>query len=109
MPGDMLDRGMGSVLSCSTVSPTARVHPTEKPVDLLVTLIEAVPGVQVFDPFMGSGSTGVAAVKAGREFIGCEINPHHFGTACARIAAELAAPRMFTERPAPAHQEALAL
>ena len=99
MPAEMLDRGMGSVLSCSTVSPMARVHPTEKPVELLVKLIEATPGQTVFDPFMGSGSTGVAAVKAGRNFVGCDISPHHFETARRRISDALAAPTFFVERP----------
>lgn len=95
MPTAMLDRGMGSVITCSNVSPAARVHPTEKPADLLVTLIDAVPGKVVFDPFMGSGSTGVAAVRAGRSFVGVEINPGHFETACERISCEVAKPRMF--------------
>jgi site-specific DNA-methyltransferase (adenine-specific) len=109
MPMAMLDRGMGSVITCPNVSPTARVHPTEKPVDLLVTLIDAVPGRVVFDPFMGSGSTGVAAVRAGRQFVGCEINPSHFDTACKRIAAEIASPRLFAEPSIAAKQEAFEL
>lgn len=90
MPAEMLDRGMGSVLTSANVSPTTRVHPTEKPVDLLARLIKAVPGDDVFDPFMGSGSTGVAAIRAGRRFIGCEINPDHFATACKRIGEAVA-------------------
>ena len=98
----MLDRGMGSVLSCSNVSPASRVHPTEKPVDLLVTMIDAVPGSVVLDPFMGSGSTGVAAVRAGRSFVGIEINPAHFETACKRVSAEVAKPRLFAVEKAPA-------
>lgn len=95
MPSAMLNRGMGSVLSCQTVSPAAREHPTQKPVDLLVTLIDAVPGALVYDPFMGAGSTGVAAIRAGRRFFGCEINPHHYATARARMVAALAEPRLF--------------
>ena len=85
MPADMLDRGMGSVITAANVSPATRVHPTEKPEGLLATLIKATPGATVFDPFMGSGSTGVAALKCGRKFIGCEINPGHFDTACRRL------------------------
>lgn len=108
MPTAMLDRGMASVITCPNVSPTARVHPTEKPVDLLVTMIDAVPGDVVLDPFMGSGSTGVAAVRAGRKFVGMEINPGHFETACRRIRAEVNRPRMFTAERAPdPKQEAL--
>lgn len=59
-------------------------HPTEKPVQLMRAMIEWTRGT-VFDPFMGSGSTGCAAVAAGRRFIGCEINPEYFSTACRRI------------------------
>jgi site-specific DNA-methyltransferase (adenine-specific) len=44
------------------------------------------PGGIVMDPFMGSGSTGVAAVEEGRGFIGCEIDPKFFDIACRRIA-----------------------
>jgi site-specific DNA-methyltransferase (adenine-specific) len=97
MPADMLDRGMGSVLTAPGVSPTARVHPTEKPIDLLAKIIRAAPGDEVFDPFMGSGSTGVAAIKCGRKFVGCEINPGHFDTACKRL--EAASADLFIERP----------
>jgi site-specific DNA-methyltransferase (adenine-specific) len=51
----------------------------------LAKIINAAPGAEIFDPFMGSGSTGVAALKCGRRFIGCEVNPGHFDTACKRI------------------------
>ena len=59
-------------------------HPTEKPVSLMMKFMAWSRGV-VLDPFMGSGSTGVAAVKSGREFIGIEQNPDYFETACRRI------------------------
>lgn len=85
-PRDMLDRGMGSVLKHPPVAPKARVHPTEKPAGLVRALVRAIAGDLVFDPFMGSGSTGVAALTSGRRFIGCEINPHHFETACKRLS-----------------------
>jgi DNA modification methylase len=42
-------------------------------------------GATILDPFMGSGSTGVAAVRTGRQFVGIEISPTHFDTACRRI------------------------
>lgn len=107
MPADMLDRGMGSVLKCPTVSASARVHPTEKPAELLARIIRAVPGDSVFDPFMGSGATGVAAIRERRSFTGCEINPGHFDTACRRISEELARPRLFVDAPKALVQEAL--
>lgn len=98
-PADMLDRGMGSVLDFPAVPHLTRQHPTEKPVALLSALIEAVPGKVIFDPFMGAGSTGVAAVKAGRRFIGCEINPHHFETACKRLEAAYSQGDFFRAEP----------
>lgn len=109
MPNEMRDHGKGSVLNFTNVSPAARVHPTEKPVDLLCDIIDAIPGDDVFDPFMGSGSTGVAAIKRGRRFIGCEINPGHFDTACRRIEAAVKAPDMLIERAPPAVQEVMQL
>lgn len=62
-------------------------HPTQKPVELMNLPIQAsVPadGV-VLDPFLGSGSTGVAAVKLGRRFVGIERDPAYFALACTRI------------------------
>lgn len=81
----MADRGMGSVLECAGVSPAARRHPTEKPVALLKEVVRASGRGTVLDPFMGSGSTGVACARLGRKFIGIEIDPNHFETACRRI------------------------
>lgn len=65
-----------------------RHHVMEKPLELMAWCLEhlsAVPGETVFDPFMGSGTTGVAALKRGCSFIGVEIDPEHFETACRRI------------------------
>ena len=69
-------------------------HPTEKPVDLMERIIGFTRGI-VVDPFMGSGTTGVAAVKAGRHFTGIEIAPEYFDVACKRIADELKRPSFF--------------
>lgn len=60
-------------------------HPTQKPVALMKWCIELVKAKSVFDPFMGSGSTGVAAVKLNRNFIGIEINRDYFQIAERRI------------------------
>jgi len=62
-------------------------HPTEKPVQLIRQMVEQFsdPGDTVFDPFMGSGTTGVACVQTGRNFIGCEIDPKYFAIAKRRI------------------------
>jgi DNA modification methylase len=59
-------------------------HPTEKPVQLMRVFCGWTRGT-ILDPFMGSGSTGCAAVAMGRDFIGCEIEPRYFDIACRRI------------------------
>lgn len=66
------------------------VHPTQKPVALMEYLIRtyAVPGMTVLDNTMGSGTTGVAALRCGCDFIGIELDPSHFETASARIDEE---------------------
>ena len=63
------------------------IHPTVKPTDLMRYLCRLVtpPGGLVFDPFMGSGSTGVAALREGFNFIGIEREPKYFDIACRRI------------------------
>lgn len=86
----------------------ARHHPTEKPIALMEWCLGFFPEARtILDPYMGSGTTGVAAIRAGRRFVGAEIDPTHFDRACRRISDELCRPRLFAERPAPAVQEAL--
>lgn len=83
-------------------------HPTQKPVELIKWCLGFVQDADlILDPFMGSGTTGVAAVKLGRKFIGIEIEPKYFDIACRRIQAALDAPDMFVEPPKPAKQEAM--
>lgn len=60
-------------------------HPAAKPVELISYLMGKVAGDVVFDPFMGSGTTGVAAAKSGRKFVGIEIDRAYFDIACRRI------------------------
>lgn len=60
-------------------------HPTVKPDELMDKILRNVAGTTVCDPFMGTGSTGVAAIKAGRIFTGIEHTPKHFETAVRRI------------------------
>lgn len=74
-------------------------HPTEKHVGLMCELVKRTAGV-VLDPFMGSGTTGVACTKMGRTFIGIEREPAYFDIACRRIEAAYRQPRLFAE-PAP--------
>jgi site-specific DNA-methyltransferase (adenine-specific) len=92
------------------------LHPTEKPQDLFEQLIpvvtwdsvdaEDLSGVdlgpvraQVLDPFMGSGTTGVACIKTGRSFIGIEKEPKYFDIACRRIESALADQALFSGVP----------
>ena len=66
------------------------LHPTQKPVSLMKWTIEQVDaGVCIADPFMGSGTTGVACIQLGRRFIGIEIVPEYFAIAKRRIQDEL--------------------
>jgi site-specific DNA-methyltransferase (adenine-specific) len=81
-------------------------HPTEKNVDLMVDLVKKTSGT-VLDPFMGSGTTGVACAKLGRPFVGVETNPDYFSIACRRIEKAYKQPDFFIDRPKPAKQEAL--
>ena len=76
-------------------------YPMEKPVDVITKLIEAstIPGDTVFDPFMGSGTTGVACVQLGRNFIGCEIDPQYYAIAERRIRDAQAQPNLFEVQP----------
>jgi len=60
-------------------------HPTEKPIELMRHLIARCVSPRIVDPFMGSGSTGVAAILEGRDFVGCEIEQAYFDIACKRI------------------------
>ena len=62
-----------------------RVHPTQKPIALMRWCIEQIVGYTVLDPFMGSGTTGVACVQTGRRFIGVEIEEKYFEIAKERI------------------------
>lgn len=83
-------------------------HPTQKPLNVMMfSLREIGPAETILDPFMGSGTTGVAAVKLGRKFTGIEIEPKYFDISRRRIQAALDAPDLFIETPKPAKQEAM--
>jgi site-specific DNA-methyltransferase (adenine-specific) len=86
-------------------------HPTEKPVDLMATYISnsSWRGQTILDPFMGSGTTGVACVKTGRNFIGIEMDQKWFDVACERIARAYVQGDMLTERAPKEIQEKMAI
>lgn len=93
--GGMSGRRDGSM---GSVTMRKNVHPTVKPTDLMRYLCRLVtpPGGVVMDPFMGSGSTGKAAVLEGFGFIGIERDPEYFAIAEARINAASREPRQET-------------
>jgi len=86
-----------------------RVHPTQKPVGVMRWCLEQLPAnsATICDPFMGSGTTGVACVREGKNFIGIEREPVYFEAAIRRIQEAITSPDMFVESPKPAKQEAL--
>jgi len=83
-------------------------HPTQKPVEVMEWCLDFLPDAAVIcDPFMGSGSTGVASVNRARRFIGIERHEPYFDIACRRIEEAYRQPRLFAEpRPKP-EQKAL--
>ena len=84
----LLGKREGSVWSCRKVNPNKMLHATQKPIDLLVRMTEKYTdrNTVVFDPFMGSGSTCVAAVNSGRHYIGFEIDEKYFEIAQKRLS-----------------------
>ncbi len=90
-------------------SDTERYHETQKPLRLMQELVKLFSNDSetILDPFMGSGSTGVACAKLGRKFIGIEIDPNYFDIACKRIEEAYAQPDLFIEPPKKLVQDSL--
>ena len=85
-----------------------KFHVSQKPIAVMEWAISFVRDAShILDPFMGSGTTGVAAVKLGRRFTGIEIDPGYFDIAVRRIEAALKQPDFFIDPPKPMKQEAL--
>jgi hypothetical protein len=83
-----------------------RVHPTQKPVEVMRWCLQQLPDAKVIlDPFMGSGTTGVACARMGRRFIGIELDATYFEIACARITEAMSQPDMFVPTPEPAAEQ----
>lgn len=75
-------------------------HPTQKPPALMEWCLGFVPNARtILDPFMGSGTTGVACARLGRSFIGIEIEPRYFDIACRRIEAAQRQADLFVRQP----------
>jgi site-specific DNA-methyltransferase (adenine-specific)/modification methylase len=80
-------------------------HPTEKPLPLMLWCLGFIPDAWgVCDPYMGSGTTGVACIRTGRRFLGIEIDPRYFDIACRRIEAELARHPLLEPAKPPKHE-----
>ncbi len=91
------------------VRQSGRKHPTQKPVAVIKWCLSFLPDAKtILDPFMGSGTTGVACVKTGRKFIGIELDPDYFDVACKRVREAYAQPDFFVavNDDKPAKQEA---
>jgi DNA modification methylase len=81
-----VDRALRKFTRCNKEA--GKEHPTQKPVELMRFCIEFLsvpPGGVILDPYMGSGSTGVAAVQMRHPFVGIEIDSGYFDIACRRI------------------------
>jgi DNA modification methylase len=85
-PEHLFNGRPADVISCDRVPSAKLLHPTEKPVPLLSRLISSNMGGSVFDPFMGSGSTLVAAKQLGRKAIGIEVERKYCDIAVGRLS-----------------------
>jgi site-specific DNA-methyltransferase (adenine-specific) len=89
------------VFDLATASAERKQHPTQKPLALMKWCISLlIEGDNILDPFMGSGTTGVACVALGRRFVGIEREPQYFDIACSRIDQACRQPRLFADLPA---------
>lgn len=89
---------MFRMAQCEQANEGPKEHPTQKPLGLMLWCLKWISPGAVLDPFMGSGTTGVACVQMGRRFIGIERDRKYFEIACRRIEAAYAQGDMF--RPA---------
>ncbi|MCC5613237.1 site-specific DNA-methyltransferase, partial [Nostoc sp. CHAB 5834] len=92
-PGFKLKRKLGALGPDVWTIPPARNndHPAPFPVELPLRAIQSCNAKVILDPFSGSGTTGVAAVRSGREYIGIELSAEYNAQAEARIAEEIEA------------------
>ena len=78
-------------------------HPTQKPIDIMVRCLQELPAktTSIMDPFMGSGTTGIACVREGKSFVGIEREESYFDIACERIRKAHQQPDLFVAAPEP--------
>lgn len=83
-----------------------RFHPTQKPLQVMCWVIDLCPRADtILDPFMGSGTTGVAAIQRGKSFIGIEREPKYFEIACRRIEEAQRQQPLIPHETAPKHEQ----
>ena len=109
-----LAKGLGSRPNSTSFNQPNREkidHPCPKPIEWMLWAVNRASLFDelVLDPFMGSGTTGVACAKLGRKFIGIEIDPDYFEIACRRIEEAYRQPDLFIEPPAKPQQQSLEL
>jgi DNA modification methylase len=91
---------------CEQANEGPKFHPTQKPLSLMQWCLKWISGETILDPFMGSGTTGVACLQTGRNFIGIEIDRDYFAIAQKRIAEAERQPILFYEdKPDPTQEE----
>lgn len=92
---------------CEQANEGHKDHPTQKPLALMLWCLKWIDGETVCDPFMGSGTTGVACVNLGRKFIGIEREEKYYDIARRRISEALSRPRLPFDEPVRVKQESL--
>ena len=104
-------KGQSSVMTKLTERPSDNRHPCSKPNGAMIWMVNkaSLPDQTILDPFMGSGTTGVACAKLGRKFIGIELEPKYFDIACKRVDDAYKQGDMFIEPPTKAVQEGMDL
>lgn len=95
MKCDVLRISGGGGVGFARTDDEKKNHPCPKPENIMRRIIARFSDGDVIDPFMGSGTTGVACANLGRKFIGIEIEPKYFDIACERIAAAQSQGRLF--------------
>ena len=94
-----ISAGSSKALEYSNDAYAPSAHPTQKPIALMEWCLSFVRGKTILDPYMGSGTTGVACAKMGRKFIGIELDERYFQIACERIQKAYDQPDLFVEPP----------
>ena len=102
-----LDRPAAIFKESATRGTPNKLHPTQKPLSLMLWCVQMVKATSIIDPYMGSGTTGLACVQLGRTFIGIEREERYFQIACKRIEQAYAQGQLF--EPAPSKPEQIDL